>query len=343
MFGRPKDDPENMLDDYNRGVTRTKKNTTFGASPQPRGAMCLCVQAKWVLVASSFTSFVLGLTVLVLGTILHSELDLSETGGWDSLIICTIVVGALVMVFSFVGLLAARSELRPVITFYFVMTAALGGLLFGGALYLWLESSRIANNWEEVQTFFRTDVTRAEAEAIVTERMVAVGVTFALLLASIMCGLGASARMAGTGYTFVGVQIITLFLGVSSIVGGWFATDRVLPIVFMLLYASGSALAIAAVAGSCGAHRLSRECLGTCFSVLFACVIMYFWLVGTAYPELVARDAHAAEWSIVLGMGLVSGYWSVLSLVLGGVYYCESRTAIAVRASADADVARVLH
>jgi len=326
-----KDAVDDMLDDYNKKYARKKGGVTSIRDTQ-MDAMCLCVRAKWVLAASCILQFVLGLAVLGISSFVYNELDFSDTPAWAALLITCITLGTLVVIIAAVGLVGARSGSRPVIASYFLCEATLAGVTFGVAIYLWAESDRVGeyidSHWERIQEMFETEVTQAEAEAWVRQQLVGAGVVFGLLLTSLLSGLGSAARMAGTGYTFVATCFTLGCIGVVSLGVGYIASGRVVPAIYILMYVSGAILIVFSITGAIGAAKLNRECLSTCFCVLLAGVIVYFYVASFAYEQLTLSSKHAEELALTLAMGLVSGFWSLLALVLGLVFMFESRTSM---------------
>jgi len=332
MFRSGGNTPNDMMKQYERNYGGKGANRMNHDPNEARGAMCLCVPAKFVLGVSCIVTFILGLCEMSYASYVYSVLDLTEHPGWQTLIICLIVTGLVVAGLSILGAVGARSRTRTLLTPFFLLMSIAGGVAFGSVIYVFVESARIesylTDNWKDAKTLFGASVSRDEAEAFLRRAAVGLGVTFLLLLLSIVTSLGAATRLMGTGYTFVAANMGMVALAAVSVGVGVFSMGKLLPVVYILLFVSAAALLVAAFTGSCGAKTLNRECLAASSFILTCVMIVYFFVVGWSYPRLTGKSKWEEEWSVVFSMALASGYWSTLCLVLGLFYLCEKRNDI---------------
>lgn len=259
--------PKDMMSAYekNYGGANANRMQYRTHKEELRGPMCCCIPAKFILGASCVVTFILGLAVMSYTAFVYSSLDLGDHEGWEALLICIITCGVVVVGLSVVGVVAARTRGKCLLVTFFLSMAIIGGVVFGSIIYVGLESSRmdayLQDNWEEVRGVFGTDVSRAEASEWLQQVAVGMGVTFGLLLLAIIISLGSSARLMGTGYTFVATNAAMVALAAVSVGIGVLSMGKFVPLVYILLFVSAALLFVAAVAGSCGAKNLNRECL----------------------------------------------------------------------------------
>ena len=159
--------------------------------------------ARIVLLVMCFIQFVLGLAAVSVSSFFFNSLQFNpKTQGWHDVLIVSIVVSVIILFVSIVGAWGARAKARPLLTFYFLAMALLGGFIFGGAIFAWAQSSQISqyldSHWAQIQDMFATERSKAEVLAFLRKQLAGISAVFGLLLFAILVGLGASARATGT-------------------------------------------------------------------------------------------------------------------------------------------------
>jgi MFS family permease len=293
--------------------------------------------SRIVLFVVCFLQFVLGLAAVSVSSFLFNSLRFSnKTQGWHDVLAVAIAVSVIILFVSIIGAWGARAKARPMLTFYFMAMALLGGFIFGGAIFAWTQSNHISEyldvHWAQIQEMFATARSKAEVLAFLRKQLAGISAVFGLLLFVIILGLGASARVAGTAYVFGGNSVMLLIYGTICVILAFTLRREVVAATWILLYSSGGMLAVAAITGMVASIFLNKGAFVASTVLLIICVICFFYMAGWSYPRLLRTEEHVREFGIVLGLGLVAGYWSLLGLILVLVHYLESRTNIQVRA-----------
>mmetsp|Transcript_13391 Transcript_13391/g.34123 ORF Transcript_13391/g.34123 Transcript_13391/m.34123 type:complete len:370 (-) Transcript_13391:200-1309(-) len=288
---------------------------------------CGCMGTKLALGLSCLTSFVFGIALVGVAGFTLNQLDFARTDAWRALLIVVTTVGVFICVLSVIGAVAMRTAARPLLVFYFIIMAMLGALIFGAAIFAWAQSSKIDEfldlNWKRIQSMFALHTTKEEVIRFVKKQLDWFCALLAILLIDIIAGITAAARLAGTGYTFVATNFLLLLIGIASGIVGFVVHQNVIPAMYYMLYCVSAMLCVSSICGIVGAVELSKKGFVASFVLLAACTICFFVMAGWAYPKLTEGSVHWRELAILLGMGLVAGYWTLLSLILGAAHYGE--------------------
>lgn len=241
--------------------------------------------SRILLFVMCFIQFVLSLAAVSVSSFFFNSLQFStKTQGWRDVLAVAIAVSVIILFVSIIGAWGARSKARPMLTFYFLAMALLGGFIFGCAIFAWAQSSQISEqldlHWARIQEMFATDRTKEDVLAFLRKQLAGISAVFGLLLFAIILGLGASARVAGTAYVFGGNSVMLLIYGVICVICAFTLRRAVLPAVWILLYSSGGMLAAAAIAGIFAAIQLNKGAFIASTVLLVICVICFFYMAG---------------------------------------------------------------